>query len=90
MLFNGKNKFSVKIIELKIQDLKNMLSTEKKSKVFNKNSIVDCTSSANERFFESFEIDQFYGYYANPFTKKSIIECLIESKKIKELIYLVN
>jgi hypothetical protein len=58
---------------LKIQDFKTLLSIEKKSKGFYENSIVDISSSANERFFESFEIDQFYGYYANPFTKTSII-----------------
>ena len=50
-----------------------MLSIEKKSKGFYENSIVDISSSENERFFESFEIDQFYGYYADPFNKKSII-----------------
>ena len=63
---------------------------EKKSNEFYKNSIVDISSSANERFFESFEIDQLYGYYADPFNKISIIQCLVEANKIKELNYLVN
>ena len=36
------------------------------------------------------EINIFYDYQSNVYKRISIIECLIDAKKMKEVVYLVN
>jgi hypothetical protein len=43
-----------------------------------------------KRFYESFEINPVFDYMSDFKFRESIIEALVEAKKMKELVYLVN
>jgi hypothetical protein len=54
------------------------------------NSVVSFASLDLERFINSFEINPVFDYMSDFKKRESIIEGLVEAKKMKELIYLVN
>ena len=54
------------------------------------NSVVSFASLDLKIFYESFEINPVFDYMSDFIKRKSIIEGLVEAKKMKELAYLVN
>ena len=54
------------------------------------NSVVYFASKDLNRFYKSFEINPVYDYMSDFTKRESIIEGLVEAKKMKELVYLVN
>ncbi len=86
----GRNIFSTKIKDIQINDIEKLISLKDAKKQFYQNSIIDICSSKNERFFESFEINQFFNYYSDPLTKTTIISSLVDAKKFSELNYFIK
>jgi hypothetical protein len=54
------------------------------------NSVVSFASQNLKRFKKSFEINPVFDYMSDFKNRESIIEALVEAKKVKELVYLVN
>ncbi len=54
------------------------------------NSVVSFASLDLKRFYKSFEINPVFDYMSDFKKRESIIEGLVEAKKMKELVYLVN
>jgi hypothetical protein len=53
-------------------------------------SAVSFASQDLKIFYESFEINSVFDYKSDFKKRESIIEALVEAKKMKELVYLVN
>ena len=47
-------------------------------------------SKFNDKFLKNFDIKPIYDFQSDVFQRTSIIESLVEAKKIKEVLYLVN
>ena len=47
-------------------------------------------SKFNEKFLKNFNIKTIYDFHSDVLQRTSIIESLVEAKKIKEVLYLVN